>query len=181
MIVSLKLLEQLALLVAEAARDLDVDDDAQIAVAVALQARHARGRGAVSTSPGWVPAATSTVVVPSSVGTSKVAPSAASGAGTSRTVIRSSPSRTKRSSSRDVDQHVEVAGRAAGLAGVAAAAEPHALAVGDAGGDVDGDRAIGADAAAAAALARTAGRRRGRRRRRRRRRRCASSARTASA
>ena len=74
---------------------------------------------------------------PSSVGTSSVAPSAASGAGTSSTVTRSSPSRRKRSSARDADQDVEVAGRAAALARVAAPAEADALAVGDAGRDVD--------------------------------------------
>src|SRR5271166_123877 len=57
-------------------------------------------RRSVSTSPGWVPAGSSMLAEPSSVGTSRVAPSAANGAATSSTVIRSSPSRTKRGSSR---------------------------------------------------------------------------------
>ena len=43
----------------------------------------------------------------------------------------------------DVDEHVEVAGRRAGLAGVAVAAQADALAVGDAGRDVDAQRALG--------------------------------------
>ena len=53
----------------------------------------------VRTSPGCVPGGSSMEACPSSVGTSSLAPSAASGAGTSSAVMRSSPSRTKRVSS----------------------------------------------------------------------------------
>ena len=53
-----------------------------------------------SVSCGWTPAGTSSSTGPSRVGTSTVLPSAASGADTSTAVTRSSPSRTKRGSSR---------------------------------------------------------------------------------
>src|SRR3954453_17591810 len=52
----------------------------------------------------------------------------------------------------DPDQHVQVSGRAAALTGLAAAGEPDALAVGDAGREPDRDRAVLGDAAGARAL-----------------------------
>ncbi len=92
-----------------------------------------------SISWGWVPAGISSSTGPSSVGTSRVVPSAASGAATSTAVSRSSPSRTNRGSSVTADQHVQVAGGAAALTGVAAAGDPDPLAARDAGRNVDRD------------------------------------------
>ena len=109
----------------------------------------------VTTVPGWVPAATSSSSSPSSVGTVTVVPRAAAGADTSTTVTRSLPSRRKRSSCRHADEHVDVAGRTAALAGVAAAGQPDPLLIGDAGRNVDRERL--ADGLAPAPRARLAG------------------------
>ena len=94
-----QLLEQVALLLAQPARDLHVDDDPQVAAAGGAEAGHAMA--AQRDAPRRAACrARLDRDGSSSVGTSSVAPSAASVAGTSSTVIRSSPSRTKRSSSR---------------------------------------------------------------------------------
>ena len=105
----------------------------------------------VTTVPGWVPAGTSICSSPSSVGTLTLVPSAAAGAG--RRPPR--PGRCRRAGSarpRHPHQHVEVAGRAAALAGVAAAAQPDALLVGDPRRHVDLERLARRAAPAPAAL-----------------------------
>ena len=91
-------------------------------------------------SPGCVPGRTWTSSGPSSVGTSSFAPSAASGAGhvehRDEVVLVADEVLVR----LDRDEHVEVAGVRARLAGVAAAADADALALGDPGGHVDRDR-----------------------------------------
>ena len=81
-----------------------------------------------------------------------VVPSIASVAGIETTLIRSVPSRWKRSSSATRDLDVEVAGRRAGLAGVAGAGDPQPLAVLDPGRDLDLAGPLAGGAAGAAAL-----------------------------
>ena len=136
-----QLLEQVALLLAEAARDLDVDDDAQVAVAVALEARHAAAA-------------------------ERQCPLAGLGAGRDLELRRAVErrhleGRAERGARRrhvedgdevvavahealvlaDRDQDVEVAGAAARLADMAAAPDSQALAVSDPGRDLHRDGA----------------------------------------
>ena len=149
-------LEQLALLVAQPARNHDVDDHAQIAAPAAAERGHAlaaqREHLARLRAGG-----TSTDDSPSSVGTSSVAPSAASGAATSSAVIRSSPSRTKRSSSRTLTSTYRSPGAPGGrsrpAARVPAAGQPDALPVGDPRRHLHLELALARQASAAAALA----------------------------
>ena len=77
------------------------------------------------------------LAVPVSVGTSTAAPSAASHGVTGRSTYRSRPSTRKRGCGLDPDAQVEVAGGAAAASPAALAGEPDALAVADAGRDVD--------------------------------------------
>ena len=95
-----QLLEQLALLALQPPRDHDVDDDAQVAGAATAQRRHPLAAESAASRAAACPAGISSSTEPSTVGTSTVVPSAASGAATSTAVTRSSPSRTKRGSSR---------------------------------------------------------------------------------
>ena len=92
-----------------------------------------------SVSCGWVPAGSRARAGPSIVGTSTVVPSAACGAETSIAVEQVVAVAHEARIVLDTDQHIEIAGRATALTGVAAAADADPLAVGDAGGDIDGD------------------------------------------
>ena len=104
------------------------------------------------TSPGCVPGATRTSTSPSSVGALKLAPSAACGAETSSDGDEVVAVAQEALVGGDADEDVEVAGRAAALARVPAAAEADALAVGDALGHVDAQRPAAHLAPAAVAL-----------------------------
>ena len=92
------------------------------------------------TFPVWVPAGIFIFTFPSSVGTSICAPSAAwvKEMGTSQSTSLSS--RTKRGCSLHVDDHVEVARRAAVVARLALAGEPHPGAGVHAGRDLHRER-----------------------------------------
>ena len=81
------------------------------------------------TSPGCVPAGISTGMSPSSVGTSSVVPSAASGAVDVDHRVQVLAVADEALVLAHAHQHVEVAGGPAALARVPAPAEPDALAV----------------------------------------------------
>ena len=87
MIVALNCSSSVALLVAQPARDLDVDDDAQVAVAVALQARHALAAQRDHLARLGAGRDLDASRARRASAPRRLAPSAASGAGTSSTVI----------------------------------------------------------------------------------------------
>ena len=135
-----ELLEQAALLVGEPARHGDVDEHAVVAAAEALQHRHALA--AQHAHLARLRAGRRARARPARRASrpSTVAPSAA------WTIVRSTcekmslPSRTKRASGVTRTSDVDVAGAAAERAGVALAGDADALAVVDAGRDVDVER-----------------------------------------
>ena len=111
------------------------------------------------TSPGWVPAGISTSISPAGPGTASEVPSAACVIVSSTAVCRSSPSRSMPGCGVTPHLHEEIARGTSERAGVPFAAHADALAVGDAGGDLDVDRPLVQRAADAVAGARTATRR----------------------
>ena len=103
------------------------------------------------TVPGCSPASISTFSSPSSVSTVRVTPSAASEKPQVELADEVEPVAHEALVGAYVHAHVEIAGRRAQLAGVPVAGDAHGLAVVDARGDVDAERApLRAPAAAAA-------------------------------
>ncbi len=102
-------------------------------------------------APGCVPAGTCTSSRPSSVGTLIVPPSASVGKRDRHLAIEVVFLAMEERVLLDVDDDVEIARRAAGGAVLALAVEAQPLAGGDAGGNLDRELALAADAAGAAA------------------------------
>ena len=87
----------------------------QVALAAALRASARRGPCMRSSLPSSEPAGTFSETVPSGVGTSTVAPSAASGYVTGTSTTRSAPRRSYSGERRDAGDDEEVAGRGAAV------------------------------------------------------------------
>src|ERR1019366_7795158 len=146
-----ELLEQRALLVAQPARDLHVDDDAQVAVAVALQSWHP-----LAAQRDHLTRLRSRRDLDRHRTVQRRHLEARAEGGQRRRHIKQGdqivPLAHEALVVAHADQHVEVTGPGARLADVAAAADAHPLAVGDAGRHVDRHGALRDDAATAAAL-----------------------------
>ena len=133
-----ELLERVALGPAELLRHHDLDPREQVAAALGVPPIGAPRPLTRSITPSPVPPGTfSFTVSPSGVGTSMVAPTAASTNSTGTSTIRSSPRRVKTGDGRHVGDHVQVAGLAALDAGLALALEPDLGAVLDPGRHLD--------------------------------------------
>ena len=150
-----QLFEQVLLFLGELLRHRDAGDDVEVAVAAAGHVRHALAAHLEARARLACPAGTCSSSLPSSVGTLIVPPSASVGNDTGISQIEVVLLAMEERVLLHVHDDVEIAGRAAGGAVLALAVEPQALTGRDAGGNLDRQLALAADAAgAAAALAR---------------------------